>query len=68
MLKETRISVPKINTPPWVFFMFFKLYKWYQIAQLTTFKECFMEIFLDTPQTWKSWIFWDISKHYKFKS
>ena len=27
----------KINTPPWVFFMFFKLYKWYQIAQRTTF-------------------------------
>ena len=23
----------KINTPPWMFFMFFKLYKWYQIAQ-----------------------------------
>ena len=27
----------KINTPPWVFFTFFKLYKWYQIAQRTTF-------------------------------
>ena len=25
----------KIKTPPWVFFMFFKLYKWYQIAQRT---------------------------------
>ena len=24
----------KSNTPPWVFFMFFKLHKWYQIAQL----------------------------------
>ena len=23
----------KINTLPWVFFIFFKLYKWYQIAQ-----------------------------------
>ena len=23
----------KSNTPPWMFFMFFKLYKWYQIAQ-----------------------------------
>ena len=22
----------KSNTPPWVFFTFFKLYKWYQIA------------------------------------
>ena len=27
----------KINTPPWVFFTFFKLCKWYQIAQRTTF-------------------------------
>ena len=26
----------KINTLPWVFFTFFKLYKWYQIAQCTT--------------------------------
>ena len=25
----------KINTLPWVFFTFFKLYKWYQIAQST---------------------------------
>ena len=27
----------KINTPPWVFFTIFKLYKWYQIAQSTTY-------------------------------
>ena len=26
----------KINTPPWMFFTFFKLYKWFQIAQRTT--------------------------------
>ena len=26
----------KINIPPWVFFTFFKLYKWYQIAQHIT--------------------------------
>ena len=25
--------ITKINTPPWVFFTFFKLYKWYQIPQ-----------------------------------
>ena len=24
----------KINTPPWVFFTFFKLYKWYQIQMV----------------------------------
>ena len=23
-------NITKINTPPWVFFKFFKLYKWYQ--------------------------------------
>ena len=27
----------EINTPPWVFFTFFKLYKCYQIAQRTTY-------------------------------
>ena len=27
----------KSNTPPWVFFTFFKLYRWYQIAQRITF-------------------------------
>ena len=27
----------KSSTPPWVFFTFFKLYKWYQIAQRITY-------------------------------
>ena len=27
----------KINTPPWIFFTFFELYKCYQIAQRTTY-------------------------------
>ena len=27
----------KITTLPWVFFTFFKLYKWYQIVQRTTY-------------------------------
>ena len=31
------LKFTKINTPPWVFFTFFKLYKWYQIAQRITF-------------------------------
>ena len=26
------LILTKINTSPWVFFKFFKLYKWYQIA------------------------------------
>ena len=29
----------KSNTPPWVFFTFFKLYKWYQIAQSASYEE-----------------------------
>ena len=29
----------KSNTPPWVFFTLFKLYKWNQIAQLFTYTE-----------------------------
>ena len=28
----------KINTSSWMFFRFFKLDKWYQIAQRTTFR------------------------------
>ena len=31
------LQLSKSNTPPWLFFMFFKLYKWYQIAQRTTY-------------------------------
>ena len=29
-------NVAKSNTPPRVFFMFFKLYKWHQIAENIT--------------------------------
>ena len=31
----------KIITPPWVFFTLFKLHKWYQIAQRTTYNFSF---------------------------
>ena len=36
----------KSNTPPWVFFTFFKLYKWYQIAQSITYlsREIFLRV------------------------
>ena len=36
-LQAKACSFIKINTPPWVFFTFFKLYKWYQIVQRTTY-------------------------------
>ena len=29
----------KGNTPPWLFFTFFRLYKWYQIAQSITYTD-----------------------------
>ena len=31
----------KSNTPPWVFFTFFQLYKWYQIAQSVSYTHLF---------------------------
>ena len=36
----------KINTPPWVFFTFFKLYKWYQNAQRIKFVPVFYLIYI----------------------
>ena len=30
------LSIIKSSTPPWVFFTFYKLYKWYEIAQRIT--------------------------------
>ena len=35
-LQASACNFTKINSPPWVFFTYFKLYKWYQIAQRTT--------------------------------
>ena len=36
-LQASACNFTKINTPPWVFFTFFKLHKWYQIAQRITY-------------------------------
>ena len=35
-LLKFKTHFTKSNTPPWVFFAFLKLYKWYQIAQCIT--------------------------------
>ena len=35
-VKNSHGGVTKVNTPPWVFVTFFKLYKCYQIVQRTT--------------------------------
>ena len=39
-LQASACNFTKINTPPWVFFTFLKLYKWYQITQRITFVCC----------------------------
>ena len=36
-LQVLACNFTKKNTPPWVFFMFFKLYKWYEVEQRTTY-------------------------------
>ena len=36
LLLVVACNFTKSNTPPWVFFTFFKLYKWYQIVQCIT--------------------------------
>ena len=35
-LQAQACNFTKSNIPPWVFFTFFNLYKWYQVAQRTT--------------------------------
>ena len=37
-------QVTKSNTPPWMFFTFFKLYKWYQIAQNITYSSLIAQL------------------------
>ena len=36
-LQGSDYNFTKSNIPPWVFFMFFKLQKWYQIAQSVSY-------------------------------
>ena len=36
LLAKLQAYFTKSNTPPWVFFTFLKLYKWYQIVQRIT--------------------------------
>ena len=40
-LEAEACNFTKSYTPPWVFFPFFKLYKWYQIAQRIIYREYF---------------------------
>ena len=38
LLVKLQTYFTKSNTPPWVFFTFLKLYKWYHIAQRVLLK------------------------------
>ena len=42
----------KINTPPWVFFTFCKLYKWYRMAQSVTYN---IDHYPSSPSAKDSW-------------
>ena len=39
LILASACNFTKVNTPPWVFFTFLKLYKWYQIAQRITYEK-----------------------------
>ena len=41
-------KVADFDTPPWVFFAFFKLYKWYQIAQNASYMQQIMHKYAAT--------------------
>ena len=45
-LQTSACNFTKSNTPPWVFFAFLKLYKWYQIVQSITYAETKSSSFL----------------------
>ena len=46
-LQALACNFTKINTSPWVFFTFLKLYKWYQITQRITYTQiCAYDIHL----------------------
>ena len=49
-------EIQNLNTPPWVFFTFFELYKWYQIAQRITYSP------FSHLKTW-TWTWTNFKKH-----
>ena len=63
----------KFNTPPWVFFTFFKLYKWCQIAQGTTYnqwsfcEDLLLTFTVDSINSFELAIQWDYWKFLKME-
>ena len=52
-LQAEACKFTKINTAPWMFSTFFKLYKWYQIAQHITYIQL-LNVFSFVPVMWCS--------------
>ena len=48
-LQNSACNFTKINTPPRMLFTFFKLYKWYQITQRTTYVKVKIALFWNLP-------------------
>ena len=48
-LQANACNFTRSKTPPWVFFTFFKLYEWHQIAQSTTKYCVWGNFFLERP-------------------
>ena len=56
--------VTKINASPWVFFTFFKLRKWYQIAESITNTYCWiMKTYWIKDSQWKKTVCFTISSN-----
>ena len=50
-LQAKACNFTKSNTPPWVFFTFLKLYKWYQIVQSISYKPAIFFLFMNESNT-----------------
>ena len=51
-LQDKASNFTKINTALWAFFTFFKLYKWYQIAQRITYLKWVNDLLRNLPSTY----------------
>ena len=62
-----RLQPPtKSNTPPWLFFTFLKLYKWYQIAQSVAYDAYIHSSCFDSIQV--LFVYLNVSKKFIIKS
>ena len=64
-LQAESCNFTKSDIPPWVFFTFFKLYEWFQIAQSTTFYGFVLPNFSYYPFAPMLFDVWSLNKGYK---